>query len=450
MEQYMKKMTALLLVCIAMLFWTAGCGNSGDPAETTEPAVTTESGISTDPALWPTVAKDYAAGPIMEADPNREFYISLQNQDCDFYPGAPYNGVFFYIITKQAYSPDEIKVSFPGQTKCIGITVTNQNDTFQQIPISDDPAVFVSSDQMPYHYLCLQDIDLAALAQKKSDAGCASAAYNALVAKNQATDEDFKRLVEGYIMPYQALYDQYIGEYKAQSAERLTDHSAYRINILFDPEKYAEETVEHIDITFGGNTHRVEFGQWRFHQENWPTSGEDTPGVLMYSMGVVGVSDDSPYAQGYLRTPQALRFKATEDIVLTGLRCTDGTNATVLGAKLESASAEASMDLYWDGTSALTLKAGTNVTGSVYFYSDIFKEYEMGMTTTIFIDYIVAATGETHTLSMPCLFPRNNNLWDTYCLAFLGEDVGEYYYYLPGDMLNVYWIREIPEDWRAE
>ena len=74
----------------------------------------------------------------------------------------------------------------------------------------------------------------------------------------------------------------------------------------------------------------------------------------------------------------------------------------------------------------------------------------MGMTTTIFVDYIVVATGETHTLSMPCLFPRNNNLWDTYCLAFLGEDVGEYYYYLPGDMLNVYWIREIPEDWRAE
>lgn len=446
-----QKIFALFLVLCLVLSGCATDPGDSETTGTTAPYETVGEDLTKyDPATWPKVAKDYAASPIMEAEPDREFYISLQNQDCDFYPGAPYNGVFFYIITKQDYSPEEIKVDFPGRTKCIRITVTDQNDTFQQIPISDDPAVFVSSDQMPYHYLCLQDIDLAALAQKKSDAGYASAAYNALVAKNQATDEAFQRLVEGYMMPYQALYDQYISEYKAQSAGRLTDHSAYRINFLFDPEKYAEETVEYIDITIGGNTHRVEFGQWRFHQEDWPMSGENTPGVLMHSVGVVSVSDDSPYAQGYLRTPQALRFKATEDIVLTGLRCTEGTNATVLGAKLESASVGGSMDLYWDGASPFTLKAGTNVTGSVYFYSDIFKEYEMGMTTTIFVDYIVAATGETHTLSMPCLFPRNNNLWDTYCLAFLGENVGEYYYYLPGDMLNVYWIREIPEDWRAE
>lgn len=443
MKQHIRTKIALLLLCLVLFSWTAGCAGSGGAAVPSKPVA------PADPSLWPKIEKDYSASPIMEADPDRDVYIGLANQDCDFYPDAPYNGVFFFMITKDAYSLDEIKVDFPGKTRC-KISVREYNTEFQDIARDRETGSYGADGQMPYHYLCLQNVDLQALAQKKSDASYASQAYRALMESNQATEEDFAALMEAYVMPYNDLYEEYIAQYTSQPVGSITNHNAYLVNLNFEPKRYVDETVNYIDVIIGENTYRVAFGQWRFHQENWPTSGEDTPGVLMHSMGVVGVSKDSPYAQGYLCTPQALRFSTTEDIVLTGLRCTEGTNATVLGAKLESTSAETSMDLYWDGSSAYTLKAYTNVTGCVYFYSDIFKEYEMGMTTTVFVDYIVAATGEAHTLAMPCLFPRCNYIWDTYCLAFLGEDIGEYYHYFTGDMLKVFWIRDIPESWRKE
>ncbi len=435
------KMVALLLAGAVLLSWMAGCANSPDAAVPTDPAV------SVDPSSWPKVAKDYAASPIMEAEPDREFYISLQNQDCDFYPGASYNGVFFFIITKDAYNLEEIEVDFPGETGC-RVIVSDYSSTLQDISRDRESGSYGPDGQMPYHYLCMQNVDLQALAQKQSDASYASAAYNKLVESNLATQEDFLTLFEEYVIPYNNLCEEYINAYTAQPAQSIADHSAYLVNLIFEPKFYADETVEYIDVTLGGNTHRLEFGQWRFHQENWLGADQTHKGITLYSLGVVGVSDDSPYAQGYLRTPDALRFKTTEDIILTGLRCSDGTDATVLGAKIVSTSENGSMDFLWDGSGPVQMKANTSVSASVYFYSERFKEYEMNMTTVIYVDYMLVSTGEAGSFAMPCNFPRANNIWDTYCLAFLGVDVGEYYHYIPGDMQKISWISEIPEGWR--
>ena len=72
------------------------------------------------------------------------------------------------------------------------------------------------------------------------------------------------------------------------------------------------------------------------------------------------------------------------------------------------------------------------------------------MTTTIFVDYIVVSTGEEFTFMVPCQLMRFNKMWDTYCLAFLGIDVGEYYHYFRDEVMEVCWINEIPESWRKE
>ena len=441
MEESTKKIIALFLTCSALLFLMTGCSGSQKP-DTEEPQTLVDS------SQWPKV-EAYIGSPILEADPDRDIYISLANQDCDFYPSLPYTGVTFSIISRTEYSSEEINVFFPGKTSC-KVAVRNHNDYFQDIALNRETGSYGPDGQQPYHYLCLQNVDLQELAQKRSNASYASSTYYALVERDQASDAAYAALIDTHVTPYQNLYKEYIAQYTEQPVEKLAEYNVYLVSLTFEQKRYVDETVEYIDVTIGDNTYRVEFGQWRFHKEDWPERGQDPKGITVTVSGIVGVSQDSPYAQGYLRTPNAFRFSTKEDIFLTGLRCTDGTDAEILGAQIACTSADNSINYFWDGSGPVKVDKGSNVIAAVYLYSEKFKEYEMNMTTTIYVDYVLASTGEKGSFAMPCNFPRVNSEWDTCCLAFLGIDVGEYYHYFRSEMVKVGWIDEIPEGWRKE
>ena len=446
MRQQQKK--AALAVCLTFVFWITGCFKGTKPDSMVPMDSVTDPAFLADPTLWPKV-EVYTGSPILEADPDREIYIGLANQDCDFYPGVPYTGVFFFVLTKEAYSSEEIKVSFPGKTRC-EIRVRDYNDVFQDIARDRETGSYGPDGQQPYHFLCLKNVDMRSLAQKRSDASSASKAYNALVEKNQVTNEAYVSLIEAYVKPYGDLYQEYIEQYTGPPEGSITDYNAYLVNLTVEQKKYVDATVEHIDVAIGDSTYRVEFGQWRFHKSDWPEKDQNPKGISVAVGGVVGVSKDSPYAQGYLCTPDAFRFSTREDIFLTGIRCSDGTPAEILGAKIACTSADSSINYFWDGTGPVKVEKASSVIASIYLYSEKFKEYEMNATTTIYVDYVLASTGEEGSFAVSCNFPRANNVWDTYCLAFLGVDVGEYYHYFKDEIIQVSWIDEIPESWRRE
>ena len=90
-----------------------GTEQGSTPDETLSPVAYTRpefEGISTDD--WYTVPA-YTGTPLIEADPNRTVYISLQNQDCDFYPQVFYAGISFKILSTEHVSPSDIKVTLP-------------------------------------------------------------------------------------------------------------------------------------------------------------------------------------------------------------------------------------------------------------------------------------------------------------------------------------------------
>ena len=444
-----QRRISLLLSCLVLLTAFGGCGKDPDTTSNSETNATNPTeAFCYDPSEWPQLVT-YAQKPILSADSEKDIYISLKNQNCDFYPDAVYNGVAFHLITRDRYEPDEIRVIFPGETPC-EVKVTERSESFQNIALDTETGTYNDFGQQPYHYLCMQDIDLFSLGQQRSNANYAAAAYNQLVQNNQASMDDFDGLIRKYVDPYNTLFQSYIDAYADQGSQKQTDYSAYTINLIFDQEKYKEETINYIDLNVGNVEYHLEFGEWRIHEESFGGADQSFKGIKLGTVAILGASGDSAYAQGYMKMNSAIRFNTNEDVVLKGLRCSDGAEVELLGAQIESATEDNSINYFWNGKDPVRVESASNLAVSLYLYSDRFKEYEMNMTTIIYVDYVVSSTGAEYTFAVPCRISRHNKLWDTYCLAFLGVDVGEYYHYFGDEVMELYWINEIPESWRKE
>lgn len=442
-----KKIFArLLMLCLLLSACTT---EPGDP-ETTEATAPTETIgenlAKYDPATWPKV-EAYTGTPRLESDPERTFYFSASNQDCDFYPGLPYTGSAFSLITKEAYAPEDIAVTLSAKSKYT-FTVLNLDDSFQHISENPVGITVGENGQMLSHYLCIQDIDMHTFAQMRSDADFAAEAYNKLVMENLATQDDFKTLMEGYSVPYSEREQQYMDAYFAQGPSALTDYHLYSINITFD--RFRDETVEYLDLHLGSETFRIEFGQWRIHSQEPEQLQYKHKGITTDATPVMYAPYDSPYAGGYMGLHEALRFSASEDLALTGLRWQGGGDLEALGAQVLSKSNGSSMDYLWDCKQPLMLDQGTGITLSVYFYSEFLKEYEAGLTGFLYLDYTLVNSGAEYTVAVPCRMNRNHSAWDTYCLAFLDVDVGEYYHYFRDEVFQLQWLNQLPDAWRKE
>ncbi len=458
MKRNIWKILAVCLCCTTLLGMVTGCagdfeptGTSGtetQPKETSPSAEPTDAtdGIVYDPSTWPKVT-EYTGSPIFEADPDREIYISLQNQDCDFYPGMVYTGAAFEIITKEYYKPEEIKIVFPGKTR-YKTKVTERNDEFQHIEWDEMPGYnFHSDGQHLFHYLCLHHADLRTFAQMQSDSDFAGAVWNELSHKGKMTEEIFNDLDGNYMKPLEELKEQYMEAYTGQ--DKVTDYNAYSVNVDFDQKHYVDETIEYLDITIGEKTYRVEFGQWRIHA-NAPIELTQSPkGVKVGDNTIQNTGGDSPFGGGYVKTGW-IRFSTESDIAVVGLRCSENSDIEILGAQIKGGAEDGSMDYLWDGKSPLNVAKGSAVEMSLYLYSDGFKEYEMARTCFFYVDYVTVSTGAKGTMAVPCHLSRHNRFWDTYCLMFLGVDLGEYYHYFPRESMQIYWLDELPESWRKE
>ena len=163
-----KKIFALFLVlCLVLSACTTEPGDS-ETTGTTAPSETVGEDLTKyDPATWPKV-EAYAGTPLLAVDQERAFYFSASNQDCDFYPGLPYTGSAFTLITKEVYAAEDIAVTLPAKSK-YKFTVWNLDEQFQHI--STNPMDISNLQaQLLYHYMCIQKIDLYELGQMCSDA----------------------------------------------------------------------------------------------------------------------------------------------------------------------------------------------------------------------------------------------------------------------------------------
>lgn len=441
-----KKIFALFLVLCLVLSACATEPGDSETTGTTAPSETVGENLTKyDPATWPKL-EAYTGTPLLEADPERAFYFSASNQDCDFYPGLPYTGSAFTLITKEAYAPEDITVTLPAKSK-YKFTVWNLDEQFQHI--SANPTEFSNFQaQLLYHYMCIQKVNLYEFGQMCSDADFAAEAYNKLVFENLATTDDFNTLIGGYLEPYNKRDQQYMDAYCAQETSDLTNYHLYSINITFD--QFQDEAIERLDLHLGGETFRIEFGQWRIHSQEPEELQYKHKGITTDATPIMYSPYDSPYAGGYMGLHEAVRFSASEDLALTGLRWQGGGDLEVLGAQVLSQSNGSSMDYLWDCKQPLMLDKDTGITLSVYFYSEFLKEYEAGLTGFLYLDYTLVNTGAEYTVAVPCRMNRNNSAWDTYCLAFLDVDVGEYYHYFQKEFLQLQWLDQLPDAWRKE
>jgi len=441
-----KKIFALFLVLCLVLSACATEPGDSETTGTTAPSETVGEDLTKyDPATWPKV-EAYAGTPLLAVDQERAFYFSASNQDCDFYPGLPYTGSALTLITKEVYAAEDIAVTLPAKSK-YKFTVWNLDEQFQHI--STNPMDISNLQaQLLYHYMCIQKIDLYELGQMCSDARLADEAYNKLVIENLSTSNDYSTLIEGYSAPYSKRIQQYEDAYIAQGTSVLADYHLYSINITFD--QFQDEAIEYLDLHLGGNTFRIEIGQWRIHSQEPEELQYKHKGITTDATPIMYSPYDSPYAGGYMGLHEAVRFSASEDLALTGLRWQGGGDLEVLGAQVLSQSNGSSMDYLWDCKQPLMLDKDTGITLSVYFYSEFLKEYEAGLTGFLYLDYTLVNTGAEYTVAVPCRMNRNNSAWDTYCLAFLDVDVGEYYHYFQKEFLQLQWLDQLPDAWRKE
>lgn len=264
----------------------------------------------------------------------------------------------------------------------------------------------------------------------------------------ESLTEIFNDLYENHMKPFEELKEQYMAAYTGQ--DKVTDYNVYAVCVSFDQKHYVDETIEYLDITIGEKTYRVEFGQWRIHANAAEELTQSHKGVKVGDNTILDTSGDSPYGGGYVKTFGGIRFSTDSDIAVVGLRCSENSDIEILGAQIKGSAEDGSMDHLWDGKSPLNVPKGSAVEMSLYLYSDGFKEYEMSRTCFFYIDYVIVSTGAKGTMVIPCKLSRHNRYWDTYCLMFLGVDLGEYYHYFPRESMSVYWLDELPESWRKE
>lgn len=383
-------------------------------------------GISTED--WYRVP-EYTDSPLIEPDPERQVYISLPEQDCDFYTDAPY-GVTVYVITKEHMNANDISVRVPMET--------SYNAKFTEFSkyrnLSDD-----GGDFMLYHYMSLKGVDWHEFGQMYSDASEASARYM----EERITDYDaWQEIYSYYCEPYNELYDGYEAEYEAISTDEIPVAYLYYSSISFSD--HHDETVETIEIDIGDETYTIDIGQWRFHSQPPEELSASTKGVRKINLGLMALVDNA-YRDGYARLWNALEFNTTADITLTGIEAKD-SDVELLGGRVQytDSSDNSGMDFYWDGKQPLDIPSGTHVVITPYAYDERFKSYEHISTMLLLMDYEVE--GVAQTMAVPCMLQRFNDVWDTYLLAFERYDIGEYYICY-GNLADN-WVREMPESWK--
>ena len=458
-----RKWLALLLALVLTLGTLAGCAN--DPGQGSTPgAETTMEHSGTEPSTppemqpaetesaelgWMDTVPEYTGVPLIQPDPDREYYINLANQDCDFYAGGLFTGASLTIISKREYPISEIGVSIEMQN-AYQVEVRNMTDLYHQ-KIEENSNGNGFSD---YHYMTMQGIDWRELGQMAVD----NANIGLEQIKYSAGDAKFWEL-EGTKKQYSDDMETYREQFRAIPEEEIPSFYVYDVFISFEdvcpingkqPKVY-DETVEELEVQLGDQRIPVRFGQWRFHAqapEELTSGSSDFQQSLMLKSGF----GENPYHDGFHRVCGALELKVQRDMTITGVR-SYGADIPMVGAlvRLGTAGENGNLDssgvndFYWDLKIPLDISAGQMISMDLFLRDDRFQQYEMHCMLYLLVDY--EQEGRSQTMTIPLDLWRNNPVWDTYLMAFEGIDLGEYYTCFYNPQYDDF-VWRLPEEWK--
>lgn len=435
----MKRILSCLLVLLLCL--SIGCTR---PDEHTNVSDTPISSVASASSAAPTSHASARPSPapvsFIPGWFDGEVYVSLANENCDFYDGASItSGISFKIISEKAIGKDRIRVSVPMQT-AYTVEVSDVTDEFRTLSKDGEYGAFGFQ-----HYLMLQDPDWEKLQEihtAETELFNWNAAHHAGETSWEVTDPEEiainQKLGEAYayIQPYQDAWERF-------TEADIPEYHVYYVQVSFQS-PYAEETVERLTLTLGEKEIVIPFGIWYLH----PNAPEKMPKVDGYglrpSYGVMTV-EGSWLDGGFGLVPGALSFTAGRDDVTVVGAYGYGTDCEIVGAHIRIPDADGGTvsDYYWDMHTPLDFPAGQTVEIDVILYHERFTQYEFEGTLFLTMDYEV--NGRPHTMTVPCALHRSNDVLETYFAMFRGLDLSAANAYLYGEHL---WVKGLPDAWR--
>ena len=386
-----------------------------------------------------------STGPLLEYDPNRDVYISVANQECDFYPNYSWWKITSLVITKEKISPDQIQVNVPIQTEYT-VTVEDLTD-FVLAPSfkSAQPYMSLHLDQ----YMSLQGVDWQKLSRMQLIADIAVELSSQCEGQER---QAYLKIASDNQNEVGSVYNTHEEAFKKLTSDDIPQFGAYRVVINFseeiEPGKVKttigshEETIHNMTYTIAGKQYDVDIGTWRFHKE-MPQSLIDASGQphgLTKKYLQRAMLTGSPYTNGIVNLDKNFHFIAQEDLTITGYHLV-GTQIDILGAQVQVGK---QAPYFWNMERPIEVAAGEEVIIDVYVYDERFAEHDVYINTTLMMDYEIR--GQSYCLRVPNgLLRIDLSVWDSYLMAFCGVDLSAYLAYQ--GLLQSDWLYNLPEAW---
>ncbi|MBR4907226.1 MAG: hypothetical protein IKZ44_10310 [Clostridia bacterium] len=427
----------LLLLCLSV-----GCKTppAGQTSATEKPLPTAAPVSTVEPSPAASLRPSSAPVSFTPGWSDGEAYVSLANQNCDFYDGASItSGVSFKVISEKEIGKENIRVNVPIRT-AYTVEVTDVTEEFRAL--NKDGVYGMFGFQT---FLMLQNPDWEKLGDIRAEEAAISdwiAAHHAGETSWEITDPEEiamnQKLDEGYayLQPYRDAWEQF-------TEADIPEYHVYYVNIHFET-PYTEEKVDRLTLTLGEKESDIPFGTWRLH----PNAPEEMPKADSYGLrpspGVM-VVEGNWLDGGFGLVPDALSFTAgLDDVTVTGAYGY-GTDCEIVGAhiKIPDANGEAVSDYYWDMHTPLDFKAGQSVEIDVILYHERLTQYEFEGSLFLTMEYEV--NGRPHAMTVPCALHRSNDVLETYLAVFKGLDLSAADAYLHGEHP---WVENLPDAWR--
>lgn len=432
----MGKRLLCMILAVALLLCGCGGGPTSD-SQATDAGSTSGAG---EPIDYLQNVKElageilaYEEEPLVEYDPDRQVYISLENQDCDFYPGISSGGRVI-ILTREHYDVSRIQLNIPSQTQ-YEISI---EDITPYCTVAAYNSERKSHGLQNYQYIALQGVDWHEIAQKEAEARAAMT-----LAQQNVSDKEAYQAYKEICDAYNELMAGYQSQYENLPQEQIPQFSAYSLTYRFTGLGSHEETVESVEFVIGGETYTRNIGQWRLHK-TMPqelADGNNPVGLKQRHMASF-VIPGTPYSDGYIQLGRIFTFDAQEDLTLTGVHQL-GVEVDILGARVRIGDAA---DYFWDMQRPLEVEAGTYVEIDLFVKDARLTQYETCLTTYLVMDYQIK--NKEYGMVVPWTATYSHvQVWDTYLMAFEGIDIGKYYTCYYERFMVENWLQELPEEW---
>jgi len=455
-----RKILSMLLALVLLLL----CSCSSTDADPTGGTVTTGTDVYHQKVMERLTQYEfkppYEGEPWIEYDPDRKVYISLGGQDdCDFYPdtGLAVNYIPFWVISTEKYDLSQILVEISAQTE-YEVRVADLSRDCHNTVYNQNFKGAMTEQQ----YMSMIGVDFQERERLEAYAGIAIALRDEFSEKVQKeypkvtveVMEEIKASEE--YQAYNALASETRGklkevtkQYQALTEKDLPQFYAYWVSVCFTGLGSHEETVETLTVTLGQDIYEVNVGQWRLHTQTpqeildaWDTDG------FLYAGGGLHAAP-FPISDGMWQV--TFSGEVENDTTVTGVRQLQTQVAPVkvlcgnvqIYEKVEGKEELVLvLEYLWDTRTPLEFERGQFVQIDLCVQDDRLKDYHVGFTSYLFLDYTVR--GVKYTTISEARYAIHDDPWNIYLMAFSNVDVGEAHYY---NEPKIGWFQDIPAQW---